>query len=445
MEILWMKNMLCVKPRRSPARRPSRIPRVLHHLEFSKTGNTFKGANTFPTTRASDAATWVKRKGSARFFSGSDRSGQWWDNIVAALESEHSNRISEIDTRMSDLGWERFAAAMQKPFPELTHLQAWMYDVARVLPDSFLGGSAPRLRSLTLRNIPFPSIPKLLLSAHGLVRLTLLDIPDSGYFSPDAMATALTAMTRLETLHLLFRFPRSLPNPASRPLPPSTRSVLPALTKLTFKGAYEYLEVLLARIDAPRLYELDIMFFMALDFDIPRLHRLIGHAEEFKTFHRATVWIYDRDIQLVLYPNTVEVGDGRRLNLEIECRESDHQFLSLCQVCSFFFPLISALEELKIRGKSLSHWKDDVRDAQWLELLHPFTALKNLYLTDGIAQHFCSALQAISGKRTTEVLPALRNIFVQGSSLEPVQEAIRTFVAARRLSRHPVVVNHWQD
>jgi hypothetical protein len=187
------------------------------------------------------------------------------------------------------------------------------------------------------------------------------------------------------------------------------------------------------------------MFFMTFDFDVPQLHRLIDHAEEFKTFHRATVWIYDRDIQLVLYPNTVEVDYGRRLNLQIECRESDHEFLSLCQFCSLFFPLISALEELKVREESSSHWKDDMGDAQWLELLHPFTALKNLYLTDGIAQHFCSALQALSGERTTEVLPALRDIFVEGSSLEPVQEAIRTFFAARRLSGHPVVVNHWQD
>jgi hypothetical protein len=77
--------------------------------------------------------------------SSSDRSGQRWDNIVAALESEHSDRISEIDTRMINSGWERFAAAMQKPFPELTYLDVWTwtFDGVRVLPDSFLGGSAP--------------------------------------------------------------------------------------------------------------------------------------------------------------------------------------------------------------------------------------------------------------------------------------------------------------
>ena len=91
--------------------------------------------------------------------------------MVAALESEHSNRICEIYIEMTNSRWERFTEAMQKPFPELTHLQVWTHDVVPVLPDSFLGGSAPRLRTLELESIPFPSIPKLLLSANRLVKL----------------------------------------------------------------------------------------------------------------------------------------------------------------------------------------------------------------------------------------------------------------------------------
>jgi len=85
-----------------------------------------------------------------------------------------------------------------------------------------------------------------------------------------------------------------------------------------------------------------------------------------------------------------------------------------------------------------------MEDAQWLELLDPFTALKNLYLTDEIAQRCCGALRERSGERATEVLPALRNLFVRGS-LEPVQEAVKPFVTARQLSGHPVVVDRWKD
>jgi hypothetical protein len=54
-----------------------------------------------------------------------------------------------------------------------------------VIPDSFLDGSAPRLRIFTFNNIPFPELPKLLLSATHLVHLRLFNIPHSGYISPE--------------------------------------------------------------------------------------------------------------------------------------------------------------------------------------------------------------------------------------------------------------------
>jgi len=380
------------------------------------------------------------------------KSDQRWDNRVAALESEHYSRIYEIYiSDMTNSRWERFAAAMQKPFPELTHLDVLADgdgDVMSVLPDSFLGGAAPRLRTLSLRNIPFPSIPKLLLSANGLVTLSLWGIPDSGYISPDAMATALTVMTRLETLRLRFRSPRPRPNPTSRSLPPPTRFVLPALIEFMFGGVYQYLEELLSRIDVPLLYRLYIIFFMDLNFDVPQLHRLIGHAEEFKAFDHAEVLILNRLIRLSLYPKTGMVDHPKLLELQINCSELNWQLSSLAQVCSSSFPFISTLEELEIGEydySSSSRWKDELENTQWLELLYPFAALKNLYLTHEIALGVCVALQELSGERATEVLPALCNLFVDGSrSFEHIQEAIEPFVSARQLSGNPVVIDHWQ-
>jgi len=143
----------------------------------------------------------------------------------------------------------------------------------------------------------------------------------------------------------------------------------------------------------------------------------------------------------------MSVYDRRQLELQIKCQESDYQLLSLAQVCNPSFPFIFALEELQINEDgflSSTHWKDDMENDQWLELLDPFTALKDLYLTYGIAQRFCGALQELSGERATEVLPMLRNLFVRGSSLEPIREAMKPFVAARQLSTHPVVVDHWK-
>jgi len=371
-------------------------------------------------------------------------SDQQLDNMVAALESEHYDRIRQIYiNNMTQSLWERFAAAMQKPFPELTHLEVWGNGVlVPVLPGSFLGGSAPRLRELILARIPFPSIPKLLLSANGLVKLSLLDIPDSGCFSPEAMSTALSMMTRLESLDLQFHSPRSRPDPASRSLLPPTRFVLPALTELMFKGVYEYLEDLLARIDTPLLYDLQITFFTDLNFDLPRLHRLIGHAEEFKSFDHARVLISSHSIQLLLSRKTPVLNHLGLLSLRINCKALEWQLSSLAQVCGSSFPLISALEELEIHGDHpSSDWKHDMENAQWLELLDPFTALKHLSLRDRIPLHVCSALAELSGERVTEVLPSLENIYISFAYLpDGSRKAIATFVSARRRSGHPVRV-----
>jgi hypothetical protein len=376
---------------------------------------------------------------------GHSKFDQRWENRVAALESEHYDRICEIIVSVVDSHWKKFAAAMQKSFPQLTHLHVWVCDAVPILPDSFLGGSAPRLRTLSLGGVPFPSIPRLLLSTNDLVTPHLEDIPHSGYFSPEAMATALTVMTRLESLDLKFHSPLSRPDPPSRPLPPSTRFVLPALTKLCFKGVYEYLEDLLARVDAPLLYDLFIIFFMDLNYDLPQLHRLICHAEEFKALNHATVLHFHSRTLITLIPKAGAVDCRTQLRLRIEGRVLDWQLSSLAQICCPSFPLVSTLEELEIREYDYLYWADDVENARWLELLRPFTSLKNLYLSHQIARFVCGALQELSGERATEVLPALRNIFVEGSSLQPVQEAMMPFVAARQLSGHPIVIERWKD
>ena len=96
------------------------------------------------------------------------------DNMIAELE--HSDRTRQIDIflhRYTTREIEKLWTAMQVPFPELTslHLEHDDSSSVPVLPDSFLGGSAPRLRYLNLRSISFSGIPKLLLSTTHLVRL----------------------------------------------------------------------------------------------------------------------------------------------------------------------------------------------------------------------------------------------------------------------------------
>ena len=177
------------------------------------------------------------------------------DNVVAVLE--RSNRVHQVRLgNFSSSDFEKFCAAMEVPFPELTELQLLSNEkMVRVLPDSFLGGSAPRLRHLNLDGIPFPGLPKLLLSTTHLGSLHLKDNPHSGYISPEAMVAALSTLNSLRRLSLEFQSPLSRPD---RHPPPPTRFVHPTLTQFWFKGDSEYLEDLVARIDAPRLGKLEI-------------------------------------------------------------------------------------------------------------------------------------------------------------------------------------------
>src|SRR6266566_199935 len=130
-----------------------------------------------------------------------------------------------------------------------------------VVPDSFMGGSAPRLRSLHLNRIPFPGLPKLLSSANGLVHLYLSNTLHSGHILPDALATCLSALTSLKDLAFEFQSPRSRPDRVSRRLPPPMHRSLLALTRFSFKSVSEYLEDFVTRIDTPQLDRLSITLF----------------------------------------------------------------------------------------------------------------------------------------------------------------------------------------
>ena len=80
------------------------------------------------------------------------------NTINAALR--HHSRVCKIDYRtwrFQDSFLKEFAA-IDKPFPALTSLTLLSSQQnVTVLPDTFLGGSAPQLRSLYLEGIPYPS------------------------------------------------------------------------------------------------------------------------------------------------------------------------------------------------------------------------------------------------------------------------------------------------
>ena len=369
------------------------------------------------------------------------------DNIIAALE--HPDRVCHISLWEVPIPvLESLTAVMCESFPELTYLELLPHDMkvsVPVLPDTFLRGSAARLQTLWLDFIPLGGLRKLLLSASDLVDLRLLHIPDSGYISPEAMVTCLSRMTRLETLSLGFHSPRSHSNRESRRPPPLTRAVLPALTHLWFKGVSEYLDDLVARINTPLLRTLEIVFFHQLVFNLSHLPQFISRTE-FDMFNEAYI-VFHRDFALFRSFWQKDTAAQRVLELGISCRNSEWQVSSLSQACISSLPTLPNLDRLDIVDGTppRPQWHNDMENAQWLEPLRPFTAVKNLYVSKGLGIRVAQALRELPGERTTDVLPALQNIFFGG--LQPsgaVGEAMRSFVAARQLSGRPVAVHRWE-
>ena len=368
------------------------------------------------------------------------------DNIVIALG--HSDRVCRIDFRgvTRGLQWDKVLAAMQVPFPALTDLLLHFDDdeTAPIIPDTFLGGSAPRLRYLQMDYAPFPGITNLALSATHLVSLNLSDIPRLGYISAEAMATCLSVLTNLDNLTLSFYDELLYLRPHRRP-PPMTRSILPHLKRVWFKGANQYLDDLVARVDAPQLYDLSMAFPLEqMDFDTPHLVQFISRTPTFQEPNEAYVILDGLDSNVKLHSASATFC----VEISYEDFEAKPQPSLIAQVCNMCFPPLPTVENLRvevfIEDISEFDYNDPIEDDEWLELLLPFTAVKNLYLSKKSAPHIAAALQKLIGSRITEVLPGLQNILVEG--LEPsgtLQEYIGQFITARQLSGHPIAVSDW--
>jgi hypothetical protein len=370
------------------------------------------------------------------------------DNIVVALG--HSTRVRKVHLEEIDgRRLEEISAAMQAPFPQLTKLRllSSSNETPPVIPDLFLGGSAPRLRFFHLEGIPFPGLPKLLLSATHLVQLELWNIPHSGYFSPEAMAALLSVLSSLEKLYLRFESPQSCPDLEIRRPPPLKLSVIPSLTRFSFKGASEYLEDLVVSIDAPQLDHLHITFFNQIDFDTPRLAQFINNTPTFKAGNEAQVHFTDDAVDVELTYQT-NASDHATSSIEISCRRPDWQLSSIVQACSSFLPPVAMVEFLYIEARYYFQrlWEyDAIENTLWLELLLPFTTVKNLYIGEVFAPGIAAALQGLVGGNITEVLPSLRNIFVERLKPRgPLLKHIEQFVAARQFSGHPVAIFAWE-
>ena len=371
------------------------------------------------------------------------------DYIAAVLRLNH--RVSGIyfdNTEAPE--WEIFEPLMHQPFPVLKRL--WLQPHASGIMNgvslSFLGGSAPCLRDLTLVRVSFPALPELLLSATNLVNITYAIVSRSGYISPQAMVTGLSALTRLESLSLTFRSPGDLPARAIQITPPDTRTLLPSLTDLRSNSSSEYIEDFVAQIDTPLLESVQITLFNQEVLEVSELSKFLCRADKLSLPNQAEVLLTSDSISITLSPKLL-LGktDTETLMLNLRCDESALRLSYLAQFYASFLPTLSPFESLHIDVSKYRTWRDviDNPDPRWMELLRLFNTVKDLLLSKTVAHHVAQALRGLQVEQVTEVLPALEGVYI--SELEPsgpVWEAISEFADARQLSGHPVSIYDWK-
>jgi hypothetical protein len=358
------------------------------------------------------------------------------DNLIAALE--HPSRVFYLRFNI-DLWSEKMATAMQKPFPTLRNLIIVKSETSvpvPSLPDGFLGRSAPCLQNIKLYRISFPALPMLLSSASNLVHLHLRDIPQTGHISSKAMAACLAALPRLKSFHCrfqpdIFRPDLNLPSPI-------TRAVLPALEDIDFQGRYEYLEDLVARIDCPRLNEINISDLYQVDFQLVQLSEFFDRSlgPEKSPFRHVTIRFFDAGwITVETYHPTNHPGSHwHAARAFISCQVPNWQISLMSQVLSQLSPILSTTVHLAtdLHADVLQH----ADDHEWVHLLRQLSMVEVLSLDEQFARYLACALKSITGEMVAEALSSLDLIYLEGQPTSSIQK----FVVVRQLSGRPVTV-----
>ncbi|KAH9030274.1 hypothetical protein EDB83DRAFT_2526040 [Lactarius deliciosus] len=348
------------------------------------------------------------------YYSGPNLSPDDEDNMFAALEQRERVRLLRLSITTAVL--EKVVTLMQVSFPELRHLTISSEGLnIPILTDGFLGGSAPSLREISLTDIPFPAFPTLLSSASGLVELVLVDIHETTDFPPAACAACLADLPRLERLSIDFRFLRFRTHQTH--LPPETRAVLPSLTYLRFEGDSTYLEVIMARIDTPQLYSINISYSDPLiygDQPDPRVTDFSKFIERSaikpSRFGHAEISFEDDGLSFYFFRK----ADPDEPTIAIKLLSNDvlSQLIYLmAQVLNQTSAMVSDVVRLEIAFDGpVSDWRDDIDagEIEWLDLFRPFTAVKRLRIYRQLAESITQALEDQTKEAEAQVLQALK-------------------------------------
>ena len=354
------------------------------------------------------------------------------NNIVAALKQ--SDRVTSIRLTVTSSFLERLSA-IDRPFSELEDLVLLPQNGMRLsLPKAFRWG--PRLRRLHMTRILFPSLLRLLHSSRNLVDLQLHDILNPWHFSAEALTNTLSGMTRLQSLSLHFL---SIDYFLAPPLLPGERVVLPVLTRFNFRGVTEYLNGFVARIDAPRLRDIEVTFTNKITYDLSKLTRFIDQIGMHKSYCRAHILCSRHAVSISL----IQPGAPTSLKLRLFREPITEQLFFMGRVFIEFSTFLLNVEGLRLSATRPSRG-DNSHFSGWMMPINSFTGVKRLHIAGNLSIDIVRALELDTWRET--LLPTLQKLYIPqpGPRHTPLKEAIVSFMISRQLSGYPIEVEYEQ-
>ncbi|KAH9024444.1 hypothetical protein EDB83DRAFT_2320064 [Lactarius deliciosus] len=303
------------------------------------------------------------------------------DNIIAALKQ--FDRVSSINLTVTKSLLDKLSAIKGlKLFLELEDLVLLSRDgVQLTLFAAFLRG--PPLCRLHLNRIALPGLLHLLHSSANLVEFQLHEVFDS-WLSPEALTNALSGMAQLQSLSFHF-----LPTMNYRFVHPqsSGRVFLPVLTRLDFRGNSRFWEHLVARIDAPRLGDIEITILNEDIGPFPGLRQFIGRIEIHKLHRQAHILSSNHAISISLTQPAPAC-----LKLQLSCEPLSAQLLFMRVVCDRLSASLLNVEDLRISTTRLSGWGDGDHSG-WRDHLNSFTSVRRFHVAGNLSTNIVDSLQ----------------------------------------------------
>ena len=358
------------------------------------------------------------------------------DNILAALKRSDCVISIHLTITMSLLAK---LSSIKEPFSELEDLVLLYEDCMELeLPSAFRWGL--RLRKLHSTGISFPSPLQQLSSSRDVVDIQLHNTVGVTYLSPEAFANALSGMTQLQSLSL--QLYSSYPGQyRDNNIPPLSleRAVLPALTRLRFRGVGEFFDRFMARIDPPLLRDIEITF-IGRPFVASNLFKLIDRINAQKSYSRAELLFSDH----VISASFTKPGDPMRPKLGISAAFRPSKWQSfMIELCNHLATFLSGVEDLRIHATRPSSGQDDMNCERWAKLIHPFRGTKWFHIAGDLSTDIVLSLQ-LSGERDEYLLPSLHKFCIREPEPHYVhlREAIVSLIASRWLSDHIIGVEY---